>query len=228
VVGVRLKRRNYAWNRGLLEFAAIGTAIREANVTREQAKKLFLSELSGEEFWKLRQAGFRPVGVAVGNCTYYQIPSWSTQSVTTGGWFNRGSWQNQELPEYTQALYTARELAMSRMEEEARQVGATGIVSVEVEVDTETQHAEGGGPSGNQTRLDMMYHFTAIGTAIAPASAPGRALSPTLTVSLKDGGLSARGKAGGRRFAPGDGDAHGAEAGHSESSESGDGGGGGD
>ena len=59
----------------------------------------------------LRQTGFRPVGIAVGNCTYYQVPSWNTQLATSGSWLG-GGWNNQELPDYTQALYNARSLAM--------------------------------------------------------------------------------------------------------------------
>ena len=123
VVGVRLEKREYEWGSSLLEFAAIGTAIRETDAPppAEGTAKPFLSDLSGEEFWMLRQTGFRPVGVAVGNCTYYQVPSWNTQNVTNGGWLG-GAWTNQELPDYTQALYNARSLAMSRMEHEARQV----------------------------------------------------------------------------------------------------------
>jgi uncharacterized protein YbjQ (UPF0145 family) len=167
VVGVRLERQEYEWGAGLLEFAAIGTAIREIGVEPQaipSTHTLFLSDLSGEDYWALRQAGFRPVGIAIGNCTYYQIPSWSSRQVTTGGFFNSGSWVNQELPDYTQALYNARELAMGRMEDEARTFGASGIVGVTVEVDAEPHEIE----SNNQRRVDMLYHFTAIGTAIAP------------------------------------------------------------
>ena len=118
IVGVRLEHRQYDWGMSLLEFKAIGTAIRELDAPRpaDGHAKPFAGALSGEEFWALRQSGFRPVGFAIGNCTYYQVPSWNTQQVTAGGFFGLGSFQNQELIEYTQALYNARELAMTRME----------------------------------------------------------------------------------------------------------------
>jgi uncharacterized protein YbjQ (UPF0145 family) len=189
VVGVRLERKEYEWGMGLLEFAAIGTAIRETDAPfPANGTPPILSELSGEEFWKLRQAGYRPVGVAVGNCTYYQIPSWSTQNVTTGGFFNTGSWQNIELPDYTQALYDARELAMGRMEQEARTVGGTGVVSVDLDIDAEPHHVE----VNKRTRIDMLYHFTAIGTAIAPYASRATGLSITPVVSLKPTANSAK------------------------------------
>jgi uncharacterized protein YbjQ (UPF0145 family) len=182
VVGVRLERKSYEWGAGLLEFAAIGTAIREEsappNPTGDRTLP-FLSDLSGDEFWKLRQSGYRPVGVGVGNCTYYQVPTWNSQNVTSGGFFS-GSWRNQELPDYTQALYQARELAMGRLEAEGLRLKADGIVGVAMEVDAQPR------PVGSEDnrRIDMIYHFTAIGTAIYHAE-PRRNPSPLKIVSLK-------------------------------------------
>ena len=40
--------------------------------------------------------------------------------------------QNAELPQFTQALYDARELAMARMQKEAEVLSAEGIVGVEL------------------------------------------------------------------------------------------------
>ena len=133
VTGVRLKHEKTGWGGGMLEFSAIGTAIRENDVkVTANAPHLCLSDLAGQDFWKLRMAGFRPVGIAVGNCTYYTIPNWNTQNITNGGIFNQPvRWQNIELPDYTQVVICkARELAMTRMEHEAQTVGARGIVGV--------------------------------------------------------------------------------------------------
>jgi uncharacterized protein YbjQ (UPF0145 family) len=165
VVGVRLERKEYEWGMGLLEFAAIGTAIRETDRPpgAPPASAPFVSDLSGEEFWMLRQSGFRPVGFVVGNCSYYCVPNWTTQYATSGGIFG-GGWQNQELTDYTQSLYTARSLAMGRMEHEAASLGAVGVVGADIEVEAEPREIE----VNNQRRIDMLYHFTAIGTAIAP------------------------------------------------------------
>ncbi len=181
VVGVRLERKEYEWGMGMLEFAAIGTAIRETDLTAESVSAApFVSDLSGEEFWMLRQAGFRPVGFVVGNCTYYCVPTWATQNATTGGFFG-GSWQNQELTDYTQSLYSARSLAMGRMEQEAKSVGAVGVVGADVKVEAEPRHVE----VNKQTRIDMMYHFTAIGTAIVPYSGRWPLFTVQNTISLK-------------------------------------------
>lgn len=186
VTGVRLKHEKTGWGGGMLEFSALGTAIREDDVkAAPDAPRLCLSDLSAQDFWKLRVAGFRPVGIAVGNCTYYTIPNWNTQNITSGGFLNSRSWQNIELPDYTQALYTARELAMGRMEKEAQTVGARGIVGVTVDVDAETHEIE----INHRTRVDMLFHFTAIGTAIAPfTKAPP--LSIEMNLSMRRGASS--------------------------------------
>jgi uncharacterized protein YbjQ (UPF0145 family) len=175
VLGVRLTRKAHEWGSELLEFSAFGTAIRERDRAAHEtsASDLFLSDLSGQDFWKLRQAGFRPVGVAGGNCTYYQIPTWQTRNATAGGGlFNTAAWQNQELQDYTQALYQARELGMTRLTDEARKLDGVGLVGVDMQVDAEVVDVDLG---SNQTRKDMMYHFVAMGTVIAPAPVPAAA-----------------------------------------------------
>lgn len=184
VLGVRLTQKKHDWGSDLLEFMAVGTAIRERDLAApaEGANhQFFLSDLSGQDFWALRKAGFRPVGIAAGNCTYYQIPTWNTQRAVSGGLFS--SWSNQELPDYTQALYQARELAMDRLVREARAAGASGVVGATTEVVADPIEVDAG---NNSRRTDMLYHFTAIGTAIAPAADAAPGLAIATTVSLGD------------------------------------------
>jgi uncharacterized protein YbjQ (UPF0145 family) len=159
VVGVRLERKAYEWGPGMLEYSAIGTAIREADVRPDELKNglPFVSDLSGQEFWLLRQSGYRPAGFALGNCTYYQVASWRSQNAMM-------SWQNQELGDFTQALYNARSLAMGRMEHEARTVEAIGVVGADIDVASEAREVG----SDSNRRTDMLFHYTATGTAIAP------------------------------------------------------------
>src|SRR5579884_915361 len=108
---------------------------------------LFTSDLSINEFLLVREAGFDPVGLVVGSSIYhigYQRANWS---------------QNQEMTVLTQAMYHARELAMYRMEEEAHQLGADGIVGVRLEVN----HKEWG---------HNIAEFVAIGTAVVHRGDP--------------------------------------------------------
>ena len=102
---------------------------------------LFTSDLSINEFLLVREAGFDPVGLVVGSSIYhigYQRASYG---------------QNMEMTVLTQAMYHARELAMTRMEEEAHTLGADGIVGVRLSV---TRYTWG----------EDIAEFVAIGTAI--------------------------------------------------------------
>ena len=79
---------------------------------------VFTSDLSVSEYVLLNEAGFEPLGFVVGSSIYHigiQVGRWN---------------QNQELTVLTQAMYSARELAMSRMQAEAEQLGADGVVGV--------------------------------------------------------------------------------------------------
>ena len=120
-----------------------GHARERLNIMRGDAthKALFTSDLSVNEFLLVREAGFDPVGLVVGSSIYhigYQMAAWN---------------QNQEMNVLTQAMYHARELAMTRMEEEADALRADGIVGVRLEV---TRHEWG----------EALAEFVAIGTAI--------------------------------------------------------------
>ena len=179
IVGVRLERTAFEWGAGLLEFAAIGTAIREIGAPAPDHPQPFLSALSGSEHYALRQSGYRPVGFALGNCAYYCVPGIRTQNALTGGILG-GGWRNQELHDFTQAVYNARSLAMGRMEEEARHVRADGIVGVDVDVVVEPVEVE----VNDSKRTDMLYFFTATGTAVTLDNARATT-TPEMTVSLR-------------------------------------------
>ncbi|HXW47564.1 MAG TPA: heavy metal-binding domain-containing protein [Streptosporangiaceae bacterium] len=81
---------------------------------------VFTSDLSVSEYVLLGEAGFEPLGFVVGSSIYHvglQIGRWG---------------QNMELQVLTQAMYSARELAMSRMRAEADHLDADGIVGVQL------------------------------------------------------------------------------------------------
>src|SRR6476619_2339590 len=128
VVGVRLDIGRYEWGANLAEFISIGTAVkhREGKLHRAPNGRPFTSDLSGQEFWTLLHAGYRPVGLAMGSCVYHVAHQGIRQAFRQMG-------QNIEMPNYTQALYDARELAMERMQYEAQQVQAEGIVGVKMQ-----------------------------------------------------------------------------------------------
>ena len=79
--------------------------------------------------------------------------------------------QNTELPQFTQALYDARELAMERMQKEAEALHAEGIVGVQLH---QRNHSWGAHTT----------EFFAIGTAVRPLRADHVITPPSMVVSL--------------------------------------------
>lgn len=151
VIGVRLEVKRNAWGDDLLEFVAVGTAVYRRDGQSWHAKdgKPFTSDLSGQDFWTLLKSGYRPVGLVMGNCVYLV----AHQSL--GTWFSTVG-RNCEMPNFTQALYDARELAMKRMQAEALRAGGTGVVGVHLDEGSHGWHSH-------------VIEFLALGTAIAPS-----------------------------------------------------------
>jgi uncharacterized protein YbjQ (UPF0145 family) len=177
VVGVRLKvKRPDVGNRNT-EFTAFGTAVRIANYPA--GAEPFISNLSGQEFWKLHTAGYRPVGVVMGCCSYYVYTDYRTRRQQTGFFFTA---PNQEIVNYTQSFYNARELSMSRLDSELKDLSADGAIGVDVDFEIEEIEYE----LNRQTQIDLLLHFTALGTAIQKSEAvPARA--PLMYIDLSKG-----------------------------------------
>lgn len=166
VVGVRLTVNYYDWGKDAAEFIAVGTAVKaEDGVSRlNKLGKPFTSDLSGQDFWTLLQTGYFPQGLVMGTCVYHIAHRGIGQTLGTTG-------QNVELPNFTQALYEARELAMTRMQDEATQLGATGIVGVRLE---EKSHQWG----------SHTIEFLSLGTAVLKTSDQITLAKPTTIITL--------------------------------------------
>jgi uncharacterized protein YbjQ (UPF0145 family) len=151
VVGVRLVFKQYAMDEGVLEFQAIGTAIRHRERVgsfRTKDNRPFTSDLSGQDLWKLVRAGYRPVSLAMGACVYHIAHLSFMAALKQAG-------RNQEMKIYTEATYAARELALERMQAEAVERGGIGVVGARVE-----ESNWGWGANA--------IEFFAVGTAVAP------------------------------------------------------------
>jgi len=166
IVGVRLDVGRYEWGADLAEFIAIGTAVkhRGGELHRAPNGRPFTSDLSGQDFWTLLRSGHRPVGMVMGSCVYHVAHRGMFQSLKQAG-------RNVELPNFTQALYDARELAMVRMQAEAEALKAEGIVGVQL---NEGSHGWG----------SHVIEFFAVGTAIVPYDEPRTIEPPTPVLDL--------------------------------------------
>jgi len=168
VVGVTLTAKPSAWDDRMLEVSAVGTAICWQDARATSAP--FVSALSGQEFWALLSAGYRPVGVAYGTCVYQQVTTNATKWITGSRLLNSAARVNLELREYTFGFDDSRRIAVRYMEEEAARLGAGGIVGVKIEkqisireVEVELYEDE-----RKQKRKDLFVRFFVLGTAIAP------------------------------------------------------------
>jgi uncharacterized protein YbjQ (UPF0145 family) len=168
VVGVRLDVSRYEWGGDLAEFIAIGTAVRHSEGVLHRAPngRPFTSDLSGQDFYTLLSAGYRPLGLVMGTCVYHVAHQ------GLGGWFRRVG-RNAEMPNFTQALYDARELAMERMQAEAESLEAEGIVAVQLH-------------EGNHGWDSHVIEYFAVGTAVMPTSADHTIPAPSFVLGLND------------------------------------------
>lgn len=169
---------SYALGANTAEFIAIGTAVASASGERfrNAAGKPFQSDLSGQDFWMLIKTGYRPVGFVMGNCVYYVPPALLNVPPQRSG----------EIPAYTHALYDARELAIERLQDEAEDLGATGIVGVTI---AEKQHSWRTNPLnvGNAAlQSGELIELFVIGTAVVPAGGPSDLGKPTLVMTAND------------------------------------------
>ena len=166
IVAVRLDVSRREWGGDLAEFVAIGTAVRhrEGKLHRAPNGRPFTSDLTGQDFSTLLRAGYRPVGLVMGNCVYHVA-----HQGLRAAWKQFG--RNQEMPAYTQALYEARELAMERMQTEASEAQAEGIVGARI---VERSHGWG----------SHVIEFFAIGTAVIAVRAEHEIEKPALVLPL--------------------------------------------
>lgn len=156
VVGVRINQREFEWTSELIEFTAVGTAVRlQEEIEGSQPA---LTDLSGQEFWKLYSAGFWPVAICASTSVYHVYSSgWGSVNLMFGGF------QNQELTDFSAGSYAARELAMRRIYAQAQAAGASGLVGVRI-----AQHHRVLQETDNtNVPIRMLFTFTAMGTAVS-------------------------------------------------------------
>src|ERR1700709_300035 len=168
IVAVRLDVSRREWGNDLAEFVAIGTAVRhrEGVLHRAPSGRPFTSDLSGQDFYTWLSAGYRPVSMVMGTCVYHVAHQ------GLGSWMKRVG-RNVEMPNFTQALYDARELAMERMQAEAEAVEAQGVVGVQL-------------VEGNHGWSAHALESFSVGPAVIPPSDTHEIPPPTLTLSLND------------------------------------------
>jgi uncharacterized protein YbjQ (UPF0145 family) len=161
VVGVRV---SVEVQRHHVDVELTGTAVRP--VKGKDRSSVFVSDLSARDFTLLHNAGWGPIGLAFG-ASFVYAPRRSV------GTTMRQSSQNVELTNYTEAMYAAREAGMEHMQRSALDMGAQGIVAVQV-------------AEGPMWFANHAIGFTAWGTAVRLEADSHRYLRPEVVLPLDD------------------------------------------
>jgi uncharacterized protein YbjQ (UPF0145 family) len=190
VVGVRV---DVTVNPHHIDVELVGTAVRPIDRKDKSGRGTdaalampFVSDLSARDFTLLERAGWMPVGLAFG-ASFVYAPR------RTAGTAMKQKGQNVELTNYTEAMYSARESAMEKMQHSALGAGGEGVVEVKV---TE-------GPMGFARHA---IGFTAWGTAVKLVAETHQFVQPEVVLPLDDavvtfeaGSLRSSGQGKGRR-----------------------------
>jgi uncharacterized protein YbjQ (UPF0145 family) len=163
VVGVHVQAEVH---RHHVDVVLVGTAVRPVDSKGPSADAVFVSDLSGRDFSLLLAAGWAPLGLAAG-ASFVYAPRRSA------GTAMKQKSQNVELTNFTEAMYSARESAMERMQQAALAMDGTGVVEVKV---TE-------GP------MDFARHavsFIAYGTVVHLTADQHLSMSPHMVLPLDD------------------------------------------
>jgi uncharacterized protein YbjQ (UPF0145 family) len=153
VIGVRLEVGPFGDDEDILEFRALGTAIRAPGVVSRAQP--FASDLSGQDFTKLVAHGWMPAGLALGVAVGYRHDDWLTRGQT------RMTAGNVEVEGYTYLVRQMRTDARNELELDLVRMGAEGVVVREVQ----TQITERKCPIVPLGR-DHVVQATIVGTAI--------------------------------------------------------------
>jgi uncharacterized protein YbjQ (UPF0145 family) len=176
VVGLRVTASRYEWGTDLIEFQAIGTAVRAPGLRTPSGPAL--TNLSGQDCALLLEAGHRPRGVVGATSVYYGTLYTWTQPIPASSW---GGWANVEMVGATQTWYAARHRVLQTLTADAAALGADGIVA--------TRWGQEERPYETGDRLaGVTYIIHALATAIAsgePRPAPD--ITTVLTLSKETG-----------------------------------------
>jgi uncharacterized protein YbjQ (UPF0145 family) len=165
VVGVRVEVSVRTHH---IDVELVGTAVRPVGGGGKAGAPAtpFVSDLTARDFTLLQRAGWVPVGLAFG-ASFVYAPRRSA------GTAMKQTRQNVELTNYTEAMYSARESAMEKMQRSALEAGGQGVVEVKV-------------TEGPMSFARHAIGFTAWGTAVRLMADAHQFVQPQVVLPLDD------------------------------------------
>jgi uncharacterized protein YbjQ (UPF0145 family) len=122
VTGVSSDLRTF---KGNIEFLSVASAVKETN--RPPTNRIFSSSADGQELYCQMDAGYAPLTFAFGNVAY---------SMGLGGGILGGlkTLARGEIKEYSDVFNRTRHLALDRLVQDAKAVGANAVVGIETHI----------------------------------------------------------------------------------------------
>jgi uncharacterized protein YbjQ (UPF0145 family) len=185
VVGVRFAMRRHPWGEGTVEVTVLGTGVAGPG---ETPKTLWLSDLSGQEWWALHRAGYVPTGLAFGHCSWFMLTRAADEAMDDTP-------NNREYTHFSRALKRCRDIGAGKLQEMARVAESSGVVGVHLlrhreEVSEEEVELTGRKKGEAKRRAHHLLTFSVVGTAVRLRTDAPETVPATRTVlSLRGGRL---------------------------------------
>ena len=125
VVGVHLHRGDHDLGKRTIEYVVTGTAVRLPDSAGSSWP--VLTDLSIQDYWRLRSAGYTPVGLLATTAVVFASASRFTRLRRL-----RTTRRNQELEELSRAFHAAREAVRDRLRRQVFDGHGDGAVGVEL------------------------------------------------------------------------------------------------
>lgn len=124
VLGVHLHRSDHDLGAGTIEYVVTGTAVRVPG--SDGTSWPILTDVSVQDYWRLRSAGQEPVGLLATTSVWFAAPSRRTRLQR-----RRSFAQNLELEELSRAFKASRDTVRARLEGQVGDAHGIGAVGVE-------------------------------------------------------------------------------------------------
>jgi uncharacterized protein YbjQ (UPF0145 family) len=178
---MRFSMVRHEWGEKTVEVQVMGTAVEGPGPPPPQP---WLSDLSGQEWWALYRAGYEPVALVWGHCTWFILTTFNDEYIQRTA-------ANEEFTHWSTALSKARKIALGHASKQARSQHATGVVGVRVERRLDEVRLTGQGEDDAYEREHHTLVMSIIGTAIRVRRDAPRTVQQTVHVlSLRDGRLT--------------------------------------
>lgn len=123
VVGVKLQRSEHDWANRTIDYLISGTAIRWK--AKQDVRWPLLSDVSVQDYWRLMEAGYEPVGLLTCTVVIFVSPSQAVRLRRL-----QTTMKAQELEELSRAFQAARETVRARLQGQVDAFNGTGAVGV--------------------------------------------------------------------------------------------------